>query len=122
LLWYLYNREENDLTVYILQALVESLQKGADQAERKYSEALKESEQRLKISEDQKSKIDQLQDSLQRFWNPFFLAICTIKFIQFFILDTCRWLWHIAKLDCFGSCVDAVLSELSVPILIMSFL
>lgn len=46
--------------------VLESLQKGTDKAERNYSQALRENEERLKILEDQKSKIDQLQDSLQR--------------------------------------------------------
>ncbi|XP_057816575.1 myosin-17 isoform X2 [Cryptomeria japonica] len=48
-----------------LKALVESLEKKADEAERKFSEVQRESEERFILIEDQKSKIDQLQDSLQ---------------------------------------------------------
>ncbi|KAH9318468.1 hypothetical protein KI387_020237 [Taxus chinensis] len=48
-----------------LKDLVESLEKRTDEADRKYLESRQESEERLKLSEEQKSKMDQLQDTLQ---------------------------------------------------------
>lgn len=66
--------------------MVNSLEKKIDETEKKYEEANRVSEERLKQASEAETKIIQLKTAMQRFL-PFALASLTSFFVPLFVFD-----------------------------------